>query len=367
MRNTKEETIQKVHRAEKHVVLGLMSGTSLDGLDMALCEFEWQNGGGWRYEVKDAATIEYPETLRRRLKESMKMSALELVRLDVDLGGFFAERINRFLSEQSIAPELIASHGHTVFHLPKEGITTQIGNGAVIAAKTGIDTVCDFRQTDVAHGGQGAPLVPAGDRLLFGKYDMCLNLGGIANISYKDFDYGFDICPCNMALNHLANQLELSYDKNGGIARSNTIDSILLEELDKLPFYRESPPKSLGKEWFDQQFRPVLDKSSADTGSKIATVTCHIAKKICNEINRIGNSEATVLVTGGGAKNRFLIESFSEWTDKTIIVPDERTIDYKESIIFALLGLLRLRGEVNCLSAVTGAERDCIGGAIYLA
>ena len=350
----------------EYKAIGLMSGTSLDGLDIALCGFS-RRSGKWEHIIYKAVTVQYPHPLRDKLANSMTLSGLELTALDVELGEFFALSVNEFLRDVQERPEIIASHGHTVFHIPAQGITKQIGSGAVIAAKTGIDTICNFRTTDVALGGQGAPLVPIGDELLFSEYDICLNLGGFSNLSrrFDDKRIAYDIAPNNMAINYLTRLIGLEYDKNGEIARNNDIDDTLLNQLESLEFYKQLPPKSLGKEWFDTTFKPILDKSPLPVGTKIATVTFHIAKQLADNINQI--SRGTILITGGGAKNTFLIETLQSLTDKKLIIPDIQTIDYKEALIFAFLGVLRLKGDHNCLKSVTGAVRDSSGGAWYKA
>jgi len=345
-------------------VLGLMSGSSLDGLDLALCHFE-KTADRWEYEVIAAQTFPYHKDLQDRLAKAIEISAFEFVKLDVELGTRIAQTVNVFLSGQQVKPDFIASHGHTIFHQPAIGVTSQIGSGAVIASHTGITTVCDFRTSDVALGGQGAPLVPIGDELLFGHYDACLNLGGFSNISFRQDGrrVAFDISPCNMALNYLANQLNMPYDKDGETARRGAMNQTLFDNLNSLDFYRFRGAKSLGKEWFDTVFKPRLDESDLSVTDKLRTLTEHIAYQLAQ--SSAGNKGETMLVTGGGAQNVFLIERLRAIGTKSIIIPDEQTIDFKEAIIFAFLGILRMRGEVNCLKAVTGAKRDCCGGTVY--
>ena len=347
-----------------YYVLGLMSGSSLDGMDLALCHFE-KTPERWEYDVIAAQTYPYRDVLRLRLSKAIELSAYEFVKLDVELGTVMADTIHTFLSGQPVKPDFIASHGHTTFHQPAIGLTAQIGSGAVIASHTGITTVCDFRTSDVALGGQGAPLVPIGDELLFGHYDACLNLGGFSNISFRQGGkrVAFDVSPCNMALNYLANRLGMDYDKDGKTARSGTMDQALLEQLNNLDFYRIQGAKSLGKEWFDSIFKPCLDKSKLSVADKLRTLTEHIAFQLAQ--SSAGNKGETMLVTGGGARNVFLIERLRAIGTKEIVIPDEQTIDFKEAIIFAFLGVLRMRGEANCLSAVTGARGDSCGGAVY--
>lgn len=349
----------------EYYALGIMSGTSLDGLDLALCHFVKDTG--WNYKVVAATTIEHTDALREKLADAITLSAYEFSILNVELGRHIAAKVNEFLATQNIKPDFIASHGHTTFHQPQSGLTVQIGSGAVIAAQTGITTVCDFRTVDVALGGQGAPLVPIGDELLFAQYDACLNLGGISNISFNSEGkrLAFDISPCNMALNHLASLIDLKYDKDGENARKGNLNIDLLNKLNSIDYYKKTGAKSLGKEWFDTEFLPCLDAASISVYDKLRTVTEHIAIQFQQVLHF--NHQAKILVTGGGARNVFLIERMADISRQSIIVPDAETVDFKEAIIFAFLGVLRMRGEVNCLKNVTGATVDNCGGCIYSA
>ena len=348
---------------KEYIVLGMMSGTSLDGLDLALCRFKKEDNE-WQYDIISSTTIEYETDFKQRLGNAIQASGYELLKLDCDFGKLIALEIKLFLAKEKLQPTLIASHGQTIFHRPELGFTTQIGNGAVIAAETGITTVCDFRSLDVALGGQGAPLVPVGDEYLFGKYDLCLNLGGFSNISYKQngIRKAFDISPCNLPLNLLAQQLGLTYDKDGAMARSGKVDKELLEQLDNLPFYQTQGPKSLGFEWLESHFLPHILNAEIAVEDKLCTVTEHIAGQIARIANPVSGS--TLLITGGGANNRFLIERLSDLSNKQVIIPDRQTIEYKEALVFAFLGLLRMRGEINCFASVTGATQDSSCGAI---
>ena len=347
--------------------IGVMSGTSLDGIDLAWCHFSRKENGGWDYRIEKAVTIPYPDDFRQRLSNAQELSALEYVKLNNDVAECFAKAINDWLGDDP-RPDFLASHGHTVFHQPDIGLTTQIGNGAVLAAKTKILTVCDFRTKDVALGGQGAPLVPIGDELLFGEYDACLNLGGFSNISYRidNQRIAYDISPCNMALNKLANLAGLSYDKDGLLAKEGTLIPELRQTLNDLGYYHQKPPKSLGKEWYDDVFAPVLNPflSNHSVADLLRTVVAHIADQI---IANVPEKARTLLVTGGGAHHSFLIEQIQNQRDTLkVIVPDPLIIDYKEALIFAFLGLLRLTGENNCLRSVTGAREDNCGGCVYI-
>ena len=357
--------MKKLH-SKIEIALGLMSGTSVDGLDAALCRFWQDDSRQWRYQLLAAATFEYEAALRQKLIKITEMTALELAQFEVELSRIWARNVRQFLGQQAVMPDLIAMHGHTVFHCPEEGLTLQIGKGAVLSEWCGISTVCDFRSGDVALGGQGAPLVPIGDELLFGQYEACLNLGGIANISYRDKGQriAYDISPCNMALNRLADNLHLAYDPQGENAAKGTVDEALLHQLNELDFYRIEGSKSLGKEWFENRFLPIVQASSLNIYDKLCTVSTHIASQTAQHIRQ---SKATqTLVTGGGTKNRFLVELIQKEIDSRLIIPEEAIIDYKEAIIFAFLGILRLRGENNCLAAVTGAQRNSCAGGVYI-
>lgn len=341
-------------------ILGLMSGTSLDGVDLALCDITDAD-----YSILAAKTVPYPAEWYRRLSTLETSTALEYAKANIELGHYFGQIINCFLNEVKLPVDAIASHGHTIFHQPQVGLTTQIGDGDAIAAETGLPVVSNFRTLDVALGGQGAPLVPIGDELFFGDYDACLNLGGIANISYRADGkrIAYDICPCNMALNRMASQMGLPYDKDGEIARCGTVNKCLNETLNSIDYYQVEAPKSLGKEWFLNDFWPLVEASSDRVEDKLATVTAHVAGEIARVFLRQGIG--SVLVTGGGAFNRYLIECVGSLAPQTkIVVPDELIVNYKEALVFALLGYLRLVGKVNTLSSVTGARCDSVGGVL---
>lgn len=360
----------------KMKILGLMSGTSLDGIDLALCEIDEHV-----CRILAADTYPYLDEWRRRLSSLEGASAYDYALANVELGHLFGQTINKFLQGKE-RPEAIASHGHTIFHQPVSrvatagsslayGMTTQIGDGDAIAAETGLPVVSNFRTLDVALGGQGAPLVPIGDELLFGEYDACLNLGGIANISYRADGkrIAYDICPCNMALNRLAAMLGHPYDDKGRNARGGEVHTCLLHELDNLEYYTVTEPKSLGKEWFVGQFWPIVKKfigvspTTPQVRDALATVTSHIAIQISRIVER--QQIKTLLVTGGGAWNSYLLELVEKYYPEVkITVPDALIVNYKEALIFALLGYLRLGGKVNTLASVTGARCDSVGGVL---
>lgn len=338
-----------------------MSGTSLDGVDLALCEFGEYEG----YNIIAAETVPYDDGWRRRLAQVESGTALELALTHVELGHLYGRLVRDFVAAHGGQADAVASHGHTIFHQPALGLTTQIGDGDAIAAETGLKVVSNFRTLDVALGGQGAPLVPIGDEMLFGQYDACLNLGGIANISYRDGGrrVAFDICPCNMALNRLAVELGLPYDPQGENARRGLVDYYLGETLNRLDYYRVAPPKSLGKEWFLGQFWPAVEASNLPVVDKLRTATEHIATQIAAVLMR--QRVGSLLVTGGGAFNRFLLECMAAAAPSVEIgVPDDLIVNYKEALVFALLGYLRLGGRVNTLASVTGARADSVGGIV---
>lgn len=354
--------------ALNYTVIGIMSGTSLDGVDLA-CVFFTKKGQQWSYKLVAGQTYSYSKAWKERLKVLIHQDAALYAQTHTDLGHLFAWYVNKFIKEFRLKPDLIASHGHTIFHQPALKFTSQIGEGAAIASLTGIPVVCDFRTTDLSKGGQGAPLVPIGDRLLFGKYHYCLNLGGIANISFEQSNQriAFDICPVNMAMNYVAGFRNKAYDKNGLLASKGKVSYDLLKKLNALAFYRKTHPKSLGAEWFNRFFKPLLDGNPYTPEDLLATLAEHMVwqiKKVL-DTNAAGRKK-TMLITGGGAHNKFLVLKMKQLLPVEIVIPEKEVIDFKEAIIFALLGLLRLRHEKNTLASVTGAGSDSSSGAIYL-
>lgn len=340
-----------------------MSGTSLDGVDLAGCTFEYSDGA-WHYSVVCAETAAYSETWHMRLRQAMNISGLELSLLDHELGMYYGELVRQFQEKTGFPADFVSSHGHTIFHDPLKHLTVQIGKGSAIAAACNLPVVCDFRSLDVFLNGQGAPLVPIGDQQLFSEYDFCLNLGGISNISFDLMGQrqAFDICVANMALNELASHLNMAYDANGAIARRSTVQTTLLQTLNKLSYYQNEPPKSLGKEWYDNNFFPLLRSSGHSIEDLLATTVEHIAYQI-GEVLKGWNGK--MLITGGGAWNNYLVERIQAHTQVECVVPDAFTVNYKEALIFAFLGLLRWHVSTNTLATVTGARRNSIGGAIY--
>jgi anhydro-N-acetylmuramic acid kinase len=345
-------------------IYGLMSGTSLDGVDVAICSFE-NSGGCWNYQLHYCTTIPYDEVWSGKLSEAHRIGGLELVALDREYGNYLGTLVNHVVKETGIKPFLIASHGHTIFHSPQQHVTLQIGCGAEIAAKTRSKVVCDFRSTDIALGGQGAPLVPIGDKLLFREYDACLNFGGFANISFDKQGHrrAFDICPVNFILNAFAKQKGQKYDRDGILGRSGAVNKELLELLNAVPFYIQSFPKSLAREWIETDINPILERSDCSFEDIVRTCYEHIAWQMARVLNE--NRIKNVLLTGGGTHNSFLLELLRRETTCKLVVAEPEIIDFKEALIFAFLGFLRYRGEVNCLASVTGASIDSVSGAIY--
>jgi anhydro-N-acetylmuramic acid kinase len=352
----------EVEKSVRYSAVGVMSGSSLDGIDLALCELVVE-AGVWSYNIVESRTVPYSAFFQQRLTDAMQGTALEAARLHRDLGDLIGSACKDLLAGRTV--DLIASHGHTLFHKPEEGLTTQIGCGARIAAVTGMPVVNDFRTMDVALGGQGAPLVPLGERLLFPEYKAFLNIGGICNIALHGAErvVGYDVCIGNQALNYLANEAGMAYDADGALARSGRIIPELLETLNTLPFHHQETPRSLGREWFDEQVKPLISDTTQPVANRLRTVVEHIAQQVMMALE---GTKDPVLVTGGGAHNGFLMERLRSLSSSPIEVPERATLDYKEALVFALLGVLRLRGEVNCLASVTGATRDSIGGSLYL-
>lgn len=349
---------------KKYKVIGLMSGTSLDGLDLAYCNFIFKKNN-WTFTIDKAKTIEYPMDWKFSLKESIFKDKIQLHTLDQLYGEYLGNVCKEFIDDHDLKPDLIASHGHTIFHKPHLGFTLQIGNGEKIAQITNIPTICDFRSLDVKLGGQGAPLVPIGDKLLFNDSDFCLNLGGFSNISFEKNNerIAFDICPTNIVINELCAEIGLDYDKYGAIGKKGILNTGLLRELNNLDFYQKTFPKSLGKEFIIDKINPIISKYNLTIEDKLRTFYEHIAL----QISFIVNSEKgnTLMISGGGAYNLFLIDLLRKYINKEIILPSNEIIEFKEALIFAFLGVLKLRGENNCLASVTGASADSSGGVLY--
>lgn len=345
-------------------VIGIMSGSSLDGVDLACCEFFYDDK--WNFSIKQAETVFYLEEWKLLLHEIPHLLGEKLVEQDIAYGIFLGKLVNYFIQKSRLKPDLISSHGHTIFHSPTNKYTFQLGNGQAIATITGITTVADFRQKDILLGGQGAPLVPIGDELLFGEFDVCLNIGGIANLSYhtEGKRLAFDICPANQLLNHLSLQLGKQFDLNGEMAALGKLDISLFNRLNKDEFYKLKAPKSLSNHYVRRNFIELLDKFEIPVEDKLYTCVKHIAYQLKRSIE--GLPVKNILITGGGARNGFLTTAISKETILEIIVPSIEIIDFKEALVFALMGLLRVRNETNCIASATGSCKDSVCGAVFI-
>ena len=358
--NLKKEQILK---KDKYHIVGVMSGTSLDGID--LCEINFENiEGKWNFDIVNCETIAYSPFWKNELQEAINFSKEQLERLDFKYTEKLSDEISGFIRRNNIREiDAVCSHGHTILHRPEKGLTYQIGNLPRISKSLGQKVVCNFRVQDVKFGGQGAPLVPIGDLMLFPEYDFCLNLGGFANCSFQRGDerIAYDICPANIVLNYYAEKLGQDFDKGGKLAMSGNLNSGCLQNLNSLPYYKSSPPKSLGLEWVKENIFPILDSSRISNEDILRTFTEHIAIQLNNQFL----DDSSVLITGGGAYNSFLIDRVKILGSIDIVIPSQEIIEYKEALIFGLLGVLKLRGEVNCLASVTGANKNHSSGKIY--
>lgn len=348
---------------ENTTIIGLMSGTSLDGLDICAVNFEFVDSK-WKFKILNSETIKYSDKLKDKFRNTTNLSSVELLKFDMELGQLFGSLTKQFIVSNKLKVDAIASHGHTVFHQPNDGITLQIGNGQEMANIIQLPVIYDFRSKDVSLGGQGAPLVPIGDKLLFSEYDGCINFGGIANISFeKDSKrVAFDICPFNMGLNYLANQLGLEYDESGRIAEKGQLIEELLVELNQLDYYELDFPKSLGIEWFNKFCLPLLNNGRYSIEDRLHTFSIHVSHQLLKVINSIKGE--SVLITGGGVYNSFIIKLLTAQSSKHIVMPTNDVVDFKEALIFAFLGVLKMDNRINVLKTVTGALKDSVSGVV---
>lgn len=357
-------------------ILGLMSGSSLDGLDIAYCTIS-NAKGKWSYSLCDAVCLPYSTKWRLRLNNLVMQNAITYLKTDAYFGHYIGEMVQYYLQKNHLEDtiDFISWHGQTIFHQPDNKVTSQIGDGAAIAAITGLPVVCSFRNTDIALGGQGAPIAPIADTMLFNGYSHYLNLGGIANISFvngKTNVIAYDVCGCNLILNKLAEERNVDYDKDGNLGRAGQMQQEMFEELNTSWYFDKSYPKSLSGGWVSKVILPVFNRFSSSTEDKICTACEHIAYQIGREIEVIYQNEKIepsvnhkMLITGGGALNSFLVSRIKENTRVPIEIPDQMTIKFKEAILMALMGALRVHNKENCLSSVTGASANTIGGAIF--
>ena len=350
---------------ESYQVIGVMSGTSLDGIDLAHVYFTVKNNH-WSYKILETQTIPYPKKWLNKLKTAVNFSDKELFQLNTDYTDYLGNTIKKFIKKNQLnSIDAVCSHGHTILHQPQKGFTLQIGNLPKIAKIVENTIICDFRVQDVKLGGQGAPLVPIGDRLLFSEYDFCLNLGGFSNVSFEENGkrIAFDISPVNTVLNFYANQLGLDFDDKGKIAKTGKLIPELLKELNGLDYYKKSYPKSLGIEFVKEIVLPLLEKYDIAVEDKMHTFVEHIAIQTGSALP---NKEGKILITGGGAYHVYLMERLRVYLPKMeLMIPEAKTLEYKEALIFGLLGVLKLRNEINVLKSVTGAVNDHSSGTIY--
>ncbi|PWI31272.1 anhydro-N-acetylmuramic acid kinase [Flavobacteriaceae bacterium LYZ1037] len=346
-------------------IVGVMSGTSLDGVDLVFATFN-NIQGNWSFKIHTSKTLAYTNEWFNTLKHLVLKPLEELQEIDIKYTEYLAGIIQDFIHENKITHlDAICSHGHTALHQPEEGMTYQIGNLPSLFQILQRTIVCNFRVQDVTLGGQGAPLVPIGDKLLFSKYDFCLNLGGFANISFEKNNQrvAYDICPVNIVLNHYVSKLGFDFDDKGTIASRGSVHQKLLDQLNELEFYKQEPPKSLGLEWVNKNTIPLIDGYKLPIETILRTFVEHIAIQISNNINH--QEKACVLITGGGAYHQFLIQNIQKKTANTLEIPENALVEFKEALVFGFLGVLKLRNEINCLQSVTGANYNHSSGVIF--
>ncbi len=368
-------------------VIGLMSGSSLDGLDIVFVELH-ENAGTWSFEIMAADCYEYDEEWKQKLKNAITLNALDYQLLHTAYGHYVGKEINRFIATNNLQYQvgLISSHGHTTFHVPLQKMTAQLGDGAAIAAQTNLAVVSDLRALDIAFGGQGAPIVPIGEKHLFKDFQMCLNLGGIANISFNQNDkyIAYDVCPANRVLNMIAAGVHKEYDAGGEMAALGNVHEGLLQKLNALDYYQQPFPKSLANNFGTDEVHPLIRSFGLMHNDELRTCVEHIVQQVKKAIvnnewsmvsgelenhHKLQTSNLKLLVTGGGAFNTFLVQRLKDELQPLhieVMIPEENIVKYKEALIMALIGVLRWRQEYNVLASVTGAERDSIGGAVWI-
>ncbi|XP_061165032.1 anhydro-N-acetylmuramic acid kinase-like [Saccostrea echinata] len=362
-----------------YVGIGCMSGSSMDGLDICCVEFTGDRDTDvWGYRIVKADTLPYDREWTSRLAGARDLNGEALIRLHVEYGHLLGKSIKKYIDENDLDVEFVSSHGHTIFHNPAQNYTFQLGDGETVSRYLDCPFVCNFRNKDVAFGGQGAPFVPCGEKYLFQAYDICINLGGIANIGVHG-SKGYDISPCNYVLNKLASDYDpsLTFDPDGRIASQGQVLKNVLEKLDSLPFYLQPPPKSLGAEWIEENVLPILDTMTYKIPDLMRTFVEHVACKLveaCQSAQLMPNKQPsakkmTVLLTGGGAFNKTLVKIFRGKLEKLkmhLNSSDKDTICFKEALVFAFLGLRCIFGEPNVFKEVTGGESDSVSGSIHL-
>lgn len=361
--------------AKSYYAIGLMSGSSLDGLDISYCKYTYQDQqDAWRFNLRASKTAELG-LWSDKLSQAINLSNKELTELSQSFARYMAKEVNTFIRESALEEiDLLVSHGHTIFHYPDKGITCQIGDGQVLANNTGLKVVNNLRQKDMDYGGQGAPIVPIGDKYLFANHALCLNIGGIANISVKLADrvLAFDLCPANQVLNYYAKRLGQAFDDKGQWAREGELNSRLFDELNKLSYYQQAHPKSLDNS-FSKELIVLMDSFEQNEKNALSTFTEHLVFQLVNNLKNLTKSlgvspfvDTSLLITGGGAFNAFLVERIKEELELSVVIPPSDIINYKEAIVMGFIGVLRLRSETNVLASVTGAYRDSSCGDVYL-
>lgn len=365
-------------KGKKYKVLGLMSGSSLDGLDIAFCEFDIQEGNITSWQLLKAETIPFSQKWIERLLGLPFQNALVYAQTDTYFGYYMGELVNNFLQKHQIQPDFVASHGHTVFHNPEKRFTAQIGNGAALAATIRYPVISDFRTQDIAQNGEGAPVAPIADKLLFPEYDFFLNLGGIANLSCNANGkfIAFDIGGANQVLNALSNEIDLEYDEDGKIAATGKLNHTLFEQLNQSPYFKQSYPKSLSNQWVQETLIKAYFEAEDAIENLLHTACIQLAHQTKIAFTQILENEGLkkdsykILVTGGGAFNSFLMKCLEEHCASLAnlewVIPDANIISFKEATLMALMGVLRMEGLPNCLSTVTGARKDSVGGMLSL-
>jgi anhydro-N-acetylmuramic acid kinase len=353
-------------------VIGTMSGSSMDGLDIAYCILE-EIGGKWSYQIPHATCVAFDTEWKEKLTRLTTMPAKELLLAHTAFGHWMGQALVEFMNVHQLHHKihLIASHGHTVFHEPAQGMTFQLGDGAAVAAQTSLPVVSDLRNLDIALGGQGAPIVPIGEKLLWPSYSSFLNLGGISNITLQSEGkhIAFDVCAANRMLNALAQIAGQDFDINGDMARQGQVLTPLLDRLNTLDYYQRSYPKSLANEFGTEVVFPMVQQAEGSINDKLRTYTEHIAGQVAQACAPFSLPHTKMLITGGGALNTFLVERISSHLSEQgiqIEVPDITLVQYKEALVMALIGALRWREESNVMKHVTGASRDSVGGALWM-
>ncbi|MEM9719780.1 MAG: anhydro-N-acetylmuramic acid kinase [Bacteroidota bacterium] len=350
--------------------VGVMSGTSLDGVDLVAAEFSWTEKEIYQYSILSSRSIPYSDQWVSRLANLIDQSGEIFAKTHVYYGHFLGATIRNFIKEENISPDFVGSHGHTIFHQPEKNFTAQIGDGETVVSYLTCPYVTNFRNKDVALGGQGAPLVPLGEKYLFPGRHLFLNLGGFCNLAVEGLAY--DVSSCNGVLNYLVQQIypELPFDDKGNLAASGNFSEALFTELEALPFYQAAAPKSLGWEWVIEEVLPIVNRSELPIQDKLHTFCHHVANQIFQSLRALNRQNESILISGGGTHNEFLISLIAErlsTLDIHIEKPvDDSFIDFKEALIFSFLALRTLTGKPTILPSATGASEAGITGSIHL-